>query len=195
MDAFQGRLAAARRGDPEALGAFTETLRTYLLFVANDRMGRDLKQKVGASDLVQETLRAVCRDLPSFRGNTPEEMRDWILRILANQLANIRRHYKTAKRDVGREEPLGEVEVVSGTVFAKDPASLAIEHEIDRTVQAAWEELPESDQRLLGFRLLERSTFEEIGRRLETTPEAARKRFVRIRERLRGRLASTLGDD
>ena len=122
-------------------------------------------------------------------------MKDWILRILANQLANIRRHYKTAKRDVRREESLGEIALVSGTVFAKDPPSLAIENEIDRTVQATWEELPEHDRRLLGFRLLERLTFEEIGQRLETTPEAARKRFVRTRGRLRGLLASMLRDD
>src|SRR4051794_34643341 len=85
---------------PEALEGF----RTYLLAVANRELDTDLAAKVGASDLVQETLLAALRDAPTCRGRTREDLRPWLKAILGHVLANTRRHFRgAAKRRVAAE--------------------------------------------------------------------------------------------
>jgi RNA polymerase sigma-70 factor (ECF subfamily) len=49
-------LAEARQGSREALGRLLEGCRHYLLLMANQDTGPDLRAKVAPSDLVQETF-------------------------------------------------------------------------------------------------------------------------------------------
>ncbi len=196
MDDFTRKLAAARSGDRQALGEIVETLRTYLLWVANDGMASNLRSKVGASDVVQETLTAVCRNIEAFRGNSPDELRHWILAILNHQMANLRRHYQeTARRATGREVALESVSLASRGVVDEHPAIVAIEREMEQAVRSAIDGLPEPDRRLIGYRQDDDLSFDEIGRRMGITSEAARKRFDRMKERLRSLLVTINGND
>jgi RNA polymerase sigma-70 factor, ECF subfamily len=196
MEDFARKLAAAREGDRQALGEIVESLRTYLLWVANDGMACGLRRKVGASDVVQETLAAACRDLDSFRGNSRDELRHWIVAILNNQLANLRRHYQqTARRDIGREVALESVSLARCGVVEEHPAILAVERETELAVRSAIDGLPEPDRRLIGYREDDDLSFDEIGRRMGITSEAARKRFDRTKGRLRMLLVTIHGDD
>ncbi len=73
---------AVRQGYRSALGELLESFRSYLRLFSDRRLGPDLKQKDGASDLVQQTFLDAQQAFPRFVGNTPDELRDWLERIL-----------------------------------------------------------------------------------------------------------------
>src|SRR5262249_54728266 len=99
-----GWLARARAGDRDALGRVLEVCRRYLLLIADRQLDADLRAKGGASDLVQETFLEAQRDFAQFAGNSEEELRAWLRRMLLNNLGNFTRRYRaTGKRAVGRE--------------------------------------------------------------------------------------------
>src|SRR5271156_2148070 len=76
--------------------------------IAGSLIGPELRAKVGASDLVQETFVEAQQHLPVLRGKTDSEMRAWLRRILECRLSNIRRAYLvTEKRAAKREVALG----------------------------------------------------------------------------------------
>src|SRR5262245_16707251 len=103
-------ISAARQGSAEAIGRLLEACRQYLLLVANHQLDPQLRGKVGASDVVQETFLEAQRDFGCFQGQTEEELRGWLRRILLHNLANVTRRYRdTDKRQVGLEVPLREV--------------------------------------------------------------------------------------
>ena len=94
-------MAAARQGCQQSLGDLLTTCRDYLLLVAEKEIPCDLRAKVGASDVVQETLLAAQRNFVRFEGHEPEQLLRWLRAILILQLADLNRHYRhTLKRDV-----------------------------------------------------------------------------------------------
>src|SRR5262245_30800302 len=62
--------------------------RPYLLLLARMHLGARLRGKVGASDLVQETLLKAHKHQDQYRGRTQAERRAWLRRILVNTLAD-----------------------------------------------------------------------------------------------------------
>ncbi len=134
-------LANARAGSPEALGAVLEAHRRYLLLVAEKELAHDLRAKGGASDLVQDTFIEAQRDFRQFRGETDNEFRGWLRRILLRNLGNFTQRYRgTDMRDVGREvelpagssvgAPGGELAAASAT-----PSGLAMANEQSLALQ------------------------------------------------------------
>src|SRR5689334_24673418 len=67
---FGRLLRDARRGSLKALGQVLEGCRMYLLLVANEEFDLDLKDKLGPSDVVQETFLDAQRDFSQFAGTT-----------------------------------------------------------------------------------------------------------------------------
>ncbi len=67
-----------------------------------------LKVKEDASDIVQQSLLEAHRDLPAYRGQTEAELYGWLKTILARNLINAARHYRTQKCDVRREQHVAE---------------------------------------------------------------------------------------
>jgi RNA polymerase sigma-70 factor (ECF subfamily) len=66
--------------------------RDYLHFLARVRLGRWLQGKMSSSDVVQETLLKAHQHRDQFRGQTEEEWRAYLRRILANTVADAFRH-------------------------------------------------------------------------------------------------------
>ena len=191
--ALETWITAARRGDVEALGRAMQAFREYLLLVANAELEAELRAKGGASDLVQETFLLAHRDVKGFRGQTAVEWRDWLRTILLHQLANNRRRFRAAKRQVGRE-------VVIDDVARDDRSGLAdsSSHDLDRrereaVLLAALERLPDRYREVVVWHNKERLPFEEVGRRHGVSAEAARKRWTRALARLRIELDITYG--
>jgi len=83
-----------------------ERFRSYLLLLARLRLDPLVRAKVGASDIVQQTLLEAHRDLPQFRGQSVGEQAAWLRQILARNLANVVRDLRRDKRDVAGEQPL-----------------------------------------------------------------------------------------
>ncbi len=85
----------------EAAGRL-ERYRSHLMLLARLHLGPRLQAKVGASDIVQQTLIEAHAALPGLRGGLGAFLR----KALANNLADARRRFSAAARDAGREHAL-----------------------------------------------------------------------------------------
>jgi RNA polymerase sigma-70 factor (ECF subfamily) len=189
-------LPAARAGSSEALGQLLEACRGYLLRIANEGVAADVQAKGGASDLVQETFLEAHRDFARFQGNTEAELLAWLRCLLLNNVANFARCYRAGKRQVGREVPLAgsDSSTTGGVGFGANtstPSMEAMAREKAEAVARALERLPEDYRRVIALRNQERREFEEIGRLMERSADAARRLWSRAIERLQQELDKT----
>lgn len=183
-------LPAARAGSAEALGQLLETYRNYLLWIATRQLDPDLKAKGGASDLVQETFLKAQQHFNQFQGEGEGDLKAWLRQLLLNNVADFTRLYQqTAKRQVGREAPLQADSTgpdLAGEIAADtpSPSGEAIKQEQFRAIQEALARLPEDYRQVIVYRYHEERSFEDIGRLMNLTPNAARKLWVRAIKRL-----------
>jgi RNA polymerase sigma-70 factor (ECF subfamily) len=186
-------LAAARAGSREALGQVMEAFRPYLLLVAREEQDPAFQGKGGASDLVEETFLEAVRDFDRFHGATSEELLAWLRKLLLNNVADFTRRYRdTAKRGIDREVPL-EAGSSSGPgpeprADTPSPSQEAIANEEAERFARALKQLPDDYRQVILLRYQEQHSFEEIGRQLGRTPNAARMLWLRAVERLKEEL-------
>jgi RNA polymerase sigma-70 factor (ECF subfamily) len=187
-------LAAARAGSPEALGQALEACRGYLLRIAGRELGSELRPKGGASDLVQETLLEAFRDFARFEGDGEDELRQWLRRLLLNNLADFTRQYRdTAKRQVEREVPLQPGSSSSGqtgwlVAAVPSPSGDAMAHEQAEAVGRALERLPQEYRQVLVWRYRDERSLGEIADLLGLTLKAARGLLARAVRRMQQEL-------
>lgn len=80
-----------------------EKVRPYLRLLAQTNLGERLKQKVDASDVVQQTLLKAHEDRDQFKGDSEPQLVAWLKQILRNRLIDMARHWKGQKRDLDRD--------------------------------------------------------------------------------------------
>jgi RNA polymerase sigma-70 factor (ECF subfamily) len=159
-------------GDPVAVDALLSRLRCVRRFIVakNRQLGGRLRPDE-IDDAVQETLFAVWRKLPEFRGWGSFEA--WVYRFsYLELLSRFRKHHR-------RPQPVEEIEVVDED--APEP-SQALENEhlyvmLDKVGS------PASD--IIRLKHLEELSFDEIGVRMGTSPNTAKTRYYRGMQRLR----------
>jgi RNA polymerase sigma-70 factor (ECF subfamily) len=91
-------LGLARAGGAPALGRLLELYHRYLALLARLQIGRRLKGKVNAADLVQDTFLEAHRHFFEFRGVTEAELVCWLRQILAGVVANLLPRYLGTQR-------------------------------------------------------------------------------------------------
>lgn len=187
-------LTAAQGGCHDSIGRAVESCRQYLLLIADRELEPALRARGGASDLVQETMLVAQQHFGRFHGQSEGELRAWTRRILLNQLAQFRRqHYRTGKRTVGVEVPLEQHEDSAERAGGHTPPiNQVIRSERLLALRQAVDQLPEHYRQAFLWRYQEGCSHETIGRRLGLSPEAARKLWVRIIERLQTHLGPYL---
>lgn len=154
-------------------------------------MRPQLRTKVSASDLVQETLMDAQRDFARFTGEAPDDLQRWLHRILQNNLLDVARRFDTAKRQSERELPadLAALGIDVATESA-GPGTRAEHAERDVALDAALARLPENLRQVIHWRHRENLKFSEIAEKLDTTEGAAQRLWARAIERLRAELSS-----
>jgi RNA polymerase sigma-70 factor (ECF subfamily) len=185
-------LAKARGGDPEAAGLLVQHYRKYLLLIANQELEPQLKTKLGASDVVQESIIHAQQNFAMFRGHSEGELLAWLRAILLNDLRKQRRHFATLKRNSKNESSLHQQSTAARQVADENltPRSDAIQHESVQALFQALEQLSEDQRTAITLRNFDELDFAEIGRRLDRSPDAARKLWARAIESLRDILGS-----
>ncbi len=183
----------AREGSDSVLGELFDVCQKYLLLVANRAIDSDLRPKGGASDVVQDTFVEAKRGFADFRGESEGELFAWLKRILSHQISRHARTYRTAqKRDVNRENPLdGDQREWLPDDGDNTPSALIVAQEERERVQAALGRLPDDQQQVLVLRTWQQLPFEEIGRNMNRSTDAARKLWARAVERLGRELNET----
>lgn len=137
--------------------------------------------KLGASDVVQETIIKGFERFPQFEGTTREEFARWLRAILRHHIANAVEAFSAQKRDIRREQP-GDAHLLDPRELS--PSRAALSREERDHLEDALARLPEESRQAILLRHRDDRTFAEIGAAIGKTEEAARKVWVRAVERL-----------
>jgi RNA polymerase sigma-70 factor (ECF subfamily) len=156
-----------------------ERFRSYLLLLARVRLDPMVQAKVGASDVVQQTLFEAHRDLAQFRGRTVAEQAAWLRQVLARNLANVVRDLHRDKRDLAREQPLQaaldeSASRLEGWLAAEQSSPSQQVERQERAVRLAeaLAELPENQREAVVLRHWQGCSLVEISERLGCTTAA-----------------------
>lgn len=180
-------IAEARAGNATTVGVLLESYRNYLRVLAELEIGRRLRRKVDASDIVQETFLEAHRQFPRFQGAHEKQLTEWLRTILAGILANtMRRYFGTQARDLRLEEDLaGSLNQSSCRLedWAVDPRGTPSVQlaQLERMmlVSRGLAKLPVDYREVLVMRHLEGLPFAEIAARLERSVDSVEKLWVR----------------
>jgi RNA polymerase sigma-70 factor (ECF subfamily) len=184
-DAFYHSLCAARKGVTEQIGELLDTCRPYLLSIAQSEFPSDLHGKLGASDLVQDTLARGVEHFGTFQGHTQAELHGWLRKILLNHLANVWKSYGTEKRQVEREQL---ADSALADPYWLPPSGEVAAREQSERLEAALARLPEEYQQVIRLRHRENLSFAQVGAAIGKSEDAAGKIWARALERLQKEL-------
>jgi RNA polymerase sigma-70 factor (ECF subfamily) len=186
-------LVLAKAGDGEALGRLIERHRGYLILLARMQIGRLLRGKLDAEDLLQETSLEAHRGVARFRGTSEVAFRAWLRQILAAVLSNqVRRYRGTKGRDARMERRL--VEDLDRSSRALDrgliaeqssPSQQVARRERALLLAEALAILPEDYRDVIVFRHLEGLGFAEVALRMGRSEDSVKNLWVRALARLR----------
>ena len=181
-----------------------EQYRGYLRLLARARLAPELRRKVDASDIVQQTIVEAHAGANEFRGETEAERLAWLRRILNNNLANLARDWRAAKRDLRREVFFSPgaadetAERVDDWLAASQSTPSAGVHGAERRLRLARAiaELSDELQEAIVLRFIEGQTIESVANHLSVTRKTAsgylRRAVAALRESFGGSLT---GDD
>ena len=137
-------------------GAELERFRDYLMLLSRLQLGPQMRGRLEASDLVQQTLLDAYRDRAAFRGSTEEELAAWLRRMLACNLVDARRALGREKRDITRERSLEQqleesclrLEACLEAVQTS-PSGRAVRNEQLLLLAAALQQLPDAQREVI----------------------------------------------
>jgi RNA polymerase sigma-70 factor (ECF subfamily) len=192
-------LDLARSGDTQAMSRLLDHYRPYLAMLARVSASRRLQAKYDDSDLVQETLAVVQRDLPRFQGTTEAELTAWLRAIMASVSGKFVRHYTRQRRDASLERRIEDEfcqsSVAVGRVLSgpdSTPSEKTIKRERAVILSRALSELPADYREALILHRLEgltmAQTAEKMGRSSDSVQKLLARGLLDLRRRLKGRL-------
>jgi RNA polymerase sigma-70 factor, ECF subfamily len=189
-------LRRARADPTTALGQLLELYRSYLELLARVQIGRRLRGKVDAADLVQETFLEAYRHFAQFQGTTQGEWTSWLRHILAARLSKLVRHYLgTQGRDVRLERNLAAELDRSSRVLdqgllasSSSPSRRAACREQALLLAEALARLPEDYREVLILRHLEGLSFPQVAERMGRSLDSFKHLWTRGLARLRDAL-------
>lgn len=86
-----------------------QRFRPLLRALAEEMIYSDLKKKVDASDLVQQTMLQAIESQSQYRGNSDGAKAGWLKSILRNVVHGLMRRYRTDRRDIAARTTTGRI--------------------------------------------------------------------------------------
>ena len=184
-------LPQARAGVASARSELFEQLHSFLAWVARNEVNPQLRQKCGESDFVQMSYVQAVEHFDRFRGDNQNELKAWLREILQNEIRQVERSFRTAKRDYRKERHLDfnlNDQSKEMNFQPQDslptPGTAAINQEQTSSVLAAIERLPEDYQTVIKLRNWQKCSFADIGQQMQRSENAVTKLWFRALERL-----------
>jgi RNA polymerase sigma-70 factor (ECF subfamily) len=179
----------------EDSGRALERYRAYLMLLARLHLDDRLRNKLGPSDVVQQTLLKAHQARGQFRGTTEAEWAAWLRRILARTLADAARDLGRDKRDATRERSLDEaLDASSAGLHAwvaaeqTSPSGQAIHNEQVLRLAEALADLPDLQREVVVMKHCQGRSLAEIadllGRTVPSVASLLRRGLQGLRERL-----------
>jgi RNA polymerase sigma-70 factor (ECF subfamily) len=184
-------LNRARVGDREALGKLLDRFRSYLRLLARHQLKKRLREKLDASDLIQETFLEAQRDFGQFRGSSEAELAAWLRQILAHNLANqIERYYGAKGRDVRLERELSVRLARSSAALERGlvarqltPSQWAARRDQAVLLASLLERLPPTYRQVLELRHIDSLTFPQIAQQMTRSEDSVKNLAIAPRTR------------
>jgi RNA polymerase sigma-70 factor (ECF subfamily) len=168
-DGISQLLELARTGDAAAQEQLFALCREQLYPQAKHQLDSQLRIRVDASDVVQQTLLKAQRDLPAFQGQESAEWWAWIRRILENNIAEeVRKHMLAQKRDLRRDQSLDDSRGDAGPLKQylagqlTSPSQKAMRREARRVLKQTIETLPAAQREAIRMRYLQEMPLSDI---------------------------------
>lgn len=185
----------ARQGRPGAvdhlLGEFREPLRR----VVGMRLDPAVARRVDASDIVQDVLIEANQRLADYLKQPDMPFHLWLRHLAQDRIIDThRRHRLAQRRSVDREQPIARpawADESSASLVAhlidteRTPTSEAIQHELQRRLSDAIDQLSDDDREIVLMRHHEALSNQEVAKALSLTEAAASMRYLRALRRLR----------
>jgi RNA polymerase sigma-70 factor (ECF subfamily) len=192
-------LTEARNGCDQAVAQLLDYYRPYLTILARLRTNRQLQAKYDDSDLVQDTLVLVHRNLPKFRGTTEAEFTVWLRTILASVSSKFIRRYSSQRREMMLERQLeNEFSQSSDAVgnalvsLGTSPSERSIKRERAVILSQALTQLPSDYREAMILHRFEGLTMAEVADRMGRSVDSVQKLLARglleLRRLLEGKL-------
>lgn len=164
----------------QAIVTAVEAARGWLRLLATRQLPVRLRTKVAPSDLVQKTMLEAIIDSSCFEGTTPEEVYRWLRRILHNNVHDAIRQFQDCRaRNVRAERRIDELDSRERDDPALRespvPVSMAIRAEEDAALAEALAKLPPPHRAVVRLRCWDGLEWDDIGRRIGRSGDAARK--------------------
>ena len=194
-DSTDRLLDDARAGKPGAvddlLGEFREPLRR----VIDMRLDPAVARRVDASDIVQDVLLEANQRLTEYLKTPAMPFHLWLRHLAQDRIIDThRRHRLAQRRSVDREQPINRPawadESSLGLVAQlidteRTPTSEAIQHELQKRLAAAIDQLSDDDREIVLMRHHEGLSNQEVAKALALSEAAASMRYLRALRRLR----------
>jgi RNA polymerase sigma-70 factor (ECF subfamily) len=191
-------LDGARAGDASAAGQLLDRHRDALRRMIELRLDRRIRQRVDASDIVQEVMIEANRRLQSFLDEPSMPFHLWLRQMARDRLIDAhRRHRASLRRSVDREQPPAPRTGPDHSTFdlvaqlcdpELTPAAAATMQELQRRFEAALATMDDQDREVVLMRHFEQLSNQDVARTLGLTEPAASMRYLRAIRRLRGLL-------
>lgn len=191
---FDELVVRGRGGDASAVATLIAKYRNYLLMIANHDLDPRIQSKVGASDVVQQTMIRAQDKFEQFRGATERELLGWLKAALTNNLKNQRQFFFAKKRSAANE--VSQQDQSTAQRNARDPhltpRSDILKQEQISALAMEISKLPIDYQTVIELRNFEQMKFKEIGEQMNRSQDAVCKLWARAIETLQARLESRL---
>ena len=153
--------------------------RAYLKLLADSQVDTWLRQRIDASDLVQQSMLDAVARRDQFRGSSEGELLAWLRTILSNNLIDAVRHHGRAKRDAARilsiEEEISQsfrrIDALV-TSSASSPSQKAARNEQLLRLPAALEALSAAQREAIVLHHLQGRKLSETARLLDRSETA-----------------------
>jgi len=169
-------------GEEQALDSVLERQLPWIREQVRKRLTVLLRKKAETMDYVQDVVIQFMRYGPRFVVSDEKRLRGLLYRIVENSLHDKYDWFTARRRAISRERPLP-----GDTVVSLDPPQNSVStpsRNADRNEREAWirlglELLEPADRELIALRQWEKAPFDEIGKKLGLSSDAARMRYNR----------------
>ena len=173
-------MARVRDGDMEAFRLLVEAHQSRVINTIHKMLGSDAE----AEDLAQQVFIRVWHSARRYQPTA--KFTTYLFRITRNLVFNeLRRRKHFVEQAPDAPEPAERSE--------REPDRLLLEDELQKAIQKAIQELPETQRMAVVLRRYEEMPYEEIARVMGTTVPAVKSILFRARTELKEKLAKYLG--
>jgi RNA polymerase sigma-70 factor, ECF subfamily len=193
MSDWKQAIESASRGDPAAIDGLLQRHLGGLRAFVRLRMGRELRARESASDLVQSTCREVLEHAGRYQHTSEACFRRWLFTEAMRKIKNRVQFLHAEKRDVARE--VSDVLDLPGLAGAyadlhTPSAALSLKERIAQ-LEAAFDHLSDEHREVITLARIVGLSHQEIGEQMGRSEAASRMLLYRALSELGSALEQT----